>query len=72
MAHIARVVAPGIPHHITPRGNRRHGSGNQYGVSGIPVGDGTIGPVTRKVRQLYQDVIRGRTPKYKHWLAPVY
>ena len=23
MARIARVVAPGIPHHITQRGNRR-------------------------------------------------
>jgi len=23
MARIARVIAPGIPHHITQRGNRR-------------------------------------------------
>jgi len=23
MARIARVVAPGIPHHVTQRGNRR-------------------------------------------------
>jgi len=23
MARIARIVAPGYPHHITPRGNRR-------------------------------------------------
>ncbi|MEW6574290.1 MAG: transposase, partial [Bacillota bacterium] len=23
MARIARVVAPGVPHHITQRGNRR-------------------------------------------------
>ena len=30
MARIARVVAPGIPHYVTQRGNRRHGSGNEY------------------------------------------
>jgi len=41
-------------------------------VDRYPVGDGTIGPVTRKIRQIYQDVIRGRKPKYKHWLTPVY
>jgi len=23
MPRLARVVAPGVPHHITPRGNRR-------------------------------------------------
>jgi putative transposase len=23
MARIARVVVPGLPHHVTPRGNRR-------------------------------------------------
>ena len=35
MARMARVVALGIPHHITQQGNRRHGSGNKYGVPGI-------------------------------------
>jgi hypothetical protein len=35
MARMARVVALGIPHHITQRGNRRHDSGNKYGVPGI-------------------------------------
>ena len=34
MVRIARVVAPGVPHHITQRGTRRHGSGNEYGVPG--------------------------------------
>ncbi len=41
-------------------------------VDRYPVGDGTIGPLTRKIRKIYQDVIRGRFPKYKHWLTPVY
>jgi len=26
MARMARAVAPGIPHHVTQRGNRRHGN----------------------------------------------
>jgi hypothetical protein len=29
-------IAPGIPHHITQRGDQRHGSGNNYGVPRIP------------------------------------
>jgi branched-chain amino acid aminotransferase len=41
-------------------------------VDRYPVGDGAIGPVTRKIRQIYQDIIRGRIPKYKHWLTPAY
>lgn len=41
-------------------------------VDRYPVGDGTIGPVTRRIRKLYQDVVRGQFPKYKRWLTPVY
>jgi branched-chain amino acid aminotransferase len=41
-------------------------------VDRYPVGDGTIGPVTREIRKIYQDAVRGRAPKYKHWLTPVY
>jgi branched-chain amino acid aminotransferase len=41
-------------------------------VDRYPVGDGAIGPLTRRVRQFYQNVIRGRVAKYKHWLTPVY
>jgi branched-chain amino acid aminotransferase len=41
-------------------------------VDRYPVGEGAIGPVTRTLRQLYRDVIRGRVSKYKHWLTPVY
>lgn len=35
-----------------------------------PVGDGTPGPITRKLMALYFDVIRGRHAKYKHWCTP--
>jgi len=37
-----------------------------------PVGDGVLGPITRQVRDLYFDVVRGRVPAYAHWLTPVY
>jgi branched-chain amino acid aminotransferase len=37
-----------------------------------PVGDGVMGPVTGQLRQMYQDVVRGRLRKYRHWNEPVY
>jgi branched-chain amino acid aminotransferase len=37
-----------------------------------PVGDGVMGPVVSQLRQLYDDVVRGRMPKYRHWNEPVY
>ncbi|MBI4573261.1 MAG: aminotransferase class IV [candidate division NC10 bacterium] len=40
-------------------------------VDRYPLGEGTIGPVSRQVRKLYHDVVRGSAPKYKHWLTPV-
>jgi branched-chain amino acid aminotransferase len=41
-------------------------------VDRFPVGDGTIGPVTRQLRQLYRDAVCGRLPQYRRWLTPVY
>jgi branched-chain amino acid aminotransferase len=32
-----------------------------------PIGTGKMGPVTTKLRALYQDVIRARNPKYTGW-----
>lgn len=37
-----------------------------------PIGSGQIGPITTKLRTLFQDVVRGRNPKYRHWNVPVY
>ncbi|NLG74295.1 MAG: branched-chain amino acid transaminase [Chloroflexi bacterium] len=37
-----------------------------------PVGSGTMGPITTRLRALFDDVVRGRNPKYRHWLTPVY
>jgi branched-chain amino acid aminotransferase len=36
------------------------------------VGDGVMGPVAARLRALYQDAVRGRLAKYRHWTAPVY
>lgn len=37
-----------------------------------PVGTGDIGPITRRLRDLYMDVVYGRVDKYRKWVAPVY
>jgi branched-chain amino acid aminotransferase len=37
-----------------------------------PVGNGKMGPITGRLYQLYQDILRGRVSKYMHWLTPVY
>ena len=37
-----------------------------------PVGAGDMGPITTSLRELYQDVVRGRHPRYRGWNTPVY
>lgn len=36
-----------------------------------PVGKGTMGPVVSKIRELFEDVVRGRNEKYKHWVTEI-
>jgi branched-chain amino acid aminotransferase len=36
------------------------------------VGNGKMGPVTTHLYHFFQDIVRGRVPKYLHWLTPVY
>jgi branched-chain amino acid aminotransferase len=36
------------------------------------VGTGKIGANTARLRELFDDVVRGRIPKYRHWNTPVY
>ncbi|WP_411824240.1 branched-chain amino acid transaminase [Leptospira sp. 'Mane'] len=36
------------------------------------VGDGNIGPITKKIQSLFFNVVRGEEAKYKDWLTPVY
>lgn len=36
------------------------------------IGSGAMGPVTEKLRQLYDDAVRGKNPKYRQWNVAVY
>jgi branched-chain amino acid aminotransferase len=40
-------------------------------IDRLPVGDGAVGPVTRRMQGLYYDVVRGVTPDRHEWLTPV-
>ena len=40
-------------------------------IDGRTVGTGKPGPVTQALSSAYQDVIRGRDHKYKHWVTPI-
>jgi branched-chain amino acid aminotransferase len=35
------------------------------------IGDGTPGPITRRIQQTFFDAVHGRLPQYRSWLAPV-
>ena len=37
-----------------------------------PIGPGTVGPITRRIKDRYFDIVRGNVPAYAHWLTPVY
>jgi len=37
-----------------------------------PVGDAQMGPITTRLRELFNDVVRGRLPQYRHWNTAVY
>ena len=37
-----------------------------------PIGEGVMGPVTSRMRKIYDDAVRGRLPRYSHWAEPVY
>jgi branched-chain amino acid aminotransferase len=37
-----------------------------------PIGKGKLGPITRELRRLYFDVVRGRVPKYRELCTPAY
>ncbi len=39
-------------------------------IDKLPVGDGTVGPVTSRLEQLLEDVLRGRTAAYAEWRTP--
>lgn len=36
------------------------------------IGDGEVGPITSQIQSFYNDIVRGRIPRYKQWLTPCY
>jgi branched-chain amino acid aminotransferase len=36
------------------------------------IGDGTTGQITSRIQDIYFDAVRGKNPKYKYWLTPVW
>ena len=36
-----------------------------------PIGAGVMGPVTSKLREIFNGVIRAKNPKYSHWNVEV-
>lgn len=36
-----------------------------------PIGNGSMGPVVERIRELYFDVVKGRVTRYRHWCTPV-
>lgn len=41
-------------------------------IDKIPIGDGTIGEITRALKEAYFNAARGNSEKYCHWVTPVY
>ena len=56
------VFLTGTAAHLTPVGM----------VDRRAVGDGQIGPVTRKLQALFFDIIRGKNKRYIRWCTPAY
>lgn len=40
-------------------------------IDGLTVGDGRMGPITRRLDRLYHDAVRGVDTRWTHWLTEV-
>lgn len=40
-------------------------------VDGKPVGDGKPGPITMRLKEIYQNIVTSVDVRYKSWLTPV-
>lgn len=41
-------------------------------IDNRPLGDGNVGPITNKIKDLYFDLVKGKIDKYSEWCVPVY
>lgn len=40
-------------------------------IDNVPVGDGKIGEVTRRLQQSFYEASRGRDERFPDWLVPI-
>ncbi len=38
-------------------------------VDGHVIGQGTLGPVTRRIQETFNQAVRGQLPQYRRWLS---
>ena len=43
-----------------------------FSIDRYEIGNGNIGPLTKKLHQCYLDVAQGRNDEFKKWLTPIY
>jgi branched-chain amino acid aminotransferase len=55
------VFLTGTAAHITPVGHIDH----------RPIASGNVGPITKKLQDIYMGAVRGNNPKYLNWCSPV-
>jgi len=36
-----------------------------------PIGSGRVGPIGRQIAEVYFEAVRGRDPRFQHWLTPI-
>lgn len=41
-------------------------------IDRFPLGDGQVGPITRRVAQTYMDLVRGKDSRFPQWRTPTY
>jgi len=41
-------------------------------IDRYPVADGAVGPISKKLQELYFEIVKGNVPQYQHWLADAY
>jgi branched-chain amino acid aminotransferase len=40
-------------------------------IDGKPIADGKVGKITKIVKDIYFDAVRGKNDKYKHWVIEI-
>ncbi|NHI03605.1 hypothetical protein DYY67_2241 [Candidatus Nitrosotalea sp. TS] len=40
-------------------------------IDNVPVGDGKVGQITRKLQELFHEASRGNDERFTDWLTPI-